>query len=84
MMFVYCKCYIFERIDVLEGSDVNKTSASKECHICHYCYFLNYNFKFQLNVCNRWHDLLMMSVTLKNVVILNIKGSDYRCVIRNY
>ena len=26
----------FERIDVLEGSDVNKTSASKECDICHY------------------------------------------------
>ena len=26
----------FERIDVLEGSDVNKTSASKECDICRY------------------------------------------------
>ena len=26
----------FDRIDVSEGIDVNKTSASKECNICHY------------------------------------------------
>ena len=25
-----------DRIDVSEGIDVNKTSASKECDICHY------------------------------------------------
>ena len=26
----------YDRIDILEGIDVNKTSASKECDICHY------------------------------------------------
>ena len=26
----------FDRIDASEGVDVNKTSASKECDICHY------------------------------------------------
>ena len=26
----------FDRFDVSEGIDVNKTSASKECDICHY------------------------------------------------
>ena len=26
----------FNRIDVSEGTDVNKTSASKECNICDY------------------------------------------------
>ena len=26
----------YDRIDVLEGIDVNKTNASKECDICHY------------------------------------------------
>ena len=50
----------YDRIDVSEGIDVNKTSASKECDICHYKYFLNYSFKFQPNVCDRCHDLLMM------------------------
>ena len=26
----------FYRIDISEGIDANKTSASKECDICHY------------------------------------------------
>ena len=71
----------FDRIDVSEGIDVDKKSASKEFHICHYWYFLNYAFKFQQNVCNRCHDLLMMSKNLSDIAILNIKGSDYRCII---
>ena len=25
----------FDRIDVSEGNDINKTSVSKECDICH-------------------------------------------------
>ena len=75
------KMLYYDRFDVSEGIDVNKTSASKECDICHYWYFLNYSFKFQPNVCNRCHDLLMMSVNLSNIVILNIKGSDYCCII---
>ena len=70
----------YERIDVSEGINVNKTSASKKCDICHYWYFLNYSFKFQLNVCNRCHDLLMMSLNLSDIAILNIKGSHYRCI----
>ena len=55
------KMLYYDRIDVSEGTDVNKASASKECDICHYWYFLNYSFKFQPNACNRCHDLLMMS-----------------------
>ena len=71
----------FARIDVSEEIDVNKTSAWKECDICHYWYFLNYSFKFQPNICNRCHDLLMMSMNLNGIAILNVKGSDYRCII---
>ena len=26
----------YDRIDVSEGIDVNKTSALKECDVCHY------------------------------------------------
>ena len=72
----------YDRMDVSEGIDVNKRSVrSKECDVCHYWYFLNYSFKFQPTVCNRCHDSLMMSANLSNIAILNIKGSDYRCVI---
>ena len=72
--------YVY-RIDVSEGTDVDKTSALKEYDIFHYWYFLNYSFKFQPNVCNRSHDLLMTSINLNYIAILNIKGSDYRCII---
>ena len=75
------KMLYYGRIDVSEGIDVNKTSASKECDICHCCSFLNYCFKFQLNVCNRCHDLLMMFLNLSDISILNIKVSDYCFII---
>ena len=71
----------FDRTEVSEGTDVNKTSASKECDICHYWYFLNYCFNFQPNVYNMCHDLLTMSAKLIDVAILNIKGSDYCYII---
>ena len=55
-------------IELSEGIDVNKTSESNECNICHYWYFLETGFKFQPNVCNGCHDLLIMSVTLSDVL----------------
>ena len=72
---------LLDRIDVSEEIDVNKISASKECDICHYWYFLNYSFKFQPSVYNRCHDLLMISMDLSNIAILNIKFSDYGNII---
>ena len=39
-------------------------------------FFLNKGFKFEPNVCNGCHNLLMMSMKLRDTAILNIKGSD--------
>ena len=58
------KILYYDRIDDSEGIDVNKTSASKECDVSYYWYFLNYSFELQQNVCNNCHGLLMMSVNL--------------------
>ena len=71
----------YDRVDVSEGIDVNKTSESKECNVCHYWYFLNKGFQLQPNFCNRCHDLLMMSMNLKYIAILTIKSADCRCII---
>ena len=35
----HIKMLEYDRIDISEGSDVNKTNLSKECDICHYWYF---------------------------------------------
>ena len=71
----------FDRIDVSERVDADETIASKECDICNHWYFLNYSFKFRPNFCNRCHVFLMLSMNLSDIAILNIKDSDYRCII---
>ena len=61
------KMLYYDRIDVSEEIDINKTSALRERDICHYCYFVNKEFKFQLYVCSKCHDLLMMFMNLSNI-----------------
>ena len=34
-----------------------------------------------MQLCNRCHDLLTMSMNLSNTVILKIKNTDYCCII---
>ena len=64
----------YERIDISEGIDFNKTSKSVECMICHYWYFKDTGFKYQPYVCNVCHDF-------SDVLILRIKNVDYRCYL---
>ena len=66
----------YDRIDISKGIDINKTSASKECDICHYWYFLNKNFSFEPYLCNGSHDLMQKAMNF-NVAIVSIKGNDY-------
>ena len=63
-----------ERIDISEGTDTNKTSASKESMLCHYWYFKTISYKFESNVCNTCHDVLISIYDLTNIVTLNVKG----------
>ena len=37
----------YDRIDLSEGIDVNKTSNSREWSFCHYYYFLDINFNIR-------------------------------------
>ena len=48
----------YDRIDISEGADINKSSASKECDICHYWYFKDIGFKYKPCLCNACHDLI--------------------------
>ena len=42
---------------------------------------ISVNKTTELNVCNRCHDLLMMSMNLRHIAILNIKSANYCCII---
>ena len=73
---------MYEKIDVSEGVDVNKTSLSKEFMHCHFWYFKDVGFKFESHVCNGCHNVLMTAYELKNIAMLNVKGIDFRCILR--
>ena len=68
----------YERIDVSEGTDLNKTCTSEECVLCHYSHF---GFKFEEQVCNRCHDLLTIAHSLRNIVTLSAKLATLRCLL---
>ena len=68
----------YDRIDISEGIDVNKTNLSKECDICHYWYFKDIGFKYEPHLCNGSHDLMQKAMSFNNVSIVYVKGSAYR------
>ena len=47
----------YQKINISEGIDVNKTSASKEFELCHYWFFKDVGLKFKKHTCNKCHDL---------------------------
>ena len=70
----------YDRIDVSEGitliltlitlikhytNNINKTSKSKECVLCHYWYFKNVGYKTQPHLCNGCHAVSMMAFEFK-------------------
>ena len=71
----------YERIVASEGIDINKTSLSKECELCHYWFFKDVGFKFEEHACNGCHDLLTMAYSLGHIAILHAKGATFRCFL---
>ena len=71
----------YAKIDVSEGTDVDKTSASKECELCHYWFFKDFGYKFEDYVCNGCYNLSAMAYSLKNIAILSAKGATFRCLL---
>ena len=46
--------------------------------LCHYWYFKDVGYKYEPHFC----DVLTTVYELKNIAILNVKGVDYRCILR--
>ena len=71
----------YDRIDISEGIDTNKTSASKECNICRYWCFLNKPYEpyetYEPYLCNGCHDVMQKVMNFNYVAIVSIKGNYY-------
>ena len=77
----------FDKIDISEVVDVNKTNSSKECDICYYWYFKDIGFKYEPYVCHGCHDLMQKAMSFNDVAIAYIKRNPYRihfCYMSKY
>ena len=63
----------YDRIDISEGIDVNKTSSSKECDICHFWYFKDISFKYEAYLCNGCYDLMQKARVLMMLLLFMLK-----------
>ena len=68
----------YDRMDISEEIDVNKTNLSKECDIFHYLYFKDIGFKYEPYLCNGCHDLMQKAMIFNNVAVAYVKGNAYR------
>ena len=80
MSYVYKNARIRQNwIDVnkKEGIDINKTSALKECDICHFWYLKDIGSKYQSYLCNGYHGLMQKAMSFNDVAIVYAKVSAY-------
>ena len=63
----------YERIDISEEIDVNKTNLSKECDICHYWYFKDIGIKYEPYLCNCCHDLMQKAMSFNTIAIAYVR-----------
>ena len=68
----------YERIDISEKADVDKTNKSKECMLCRYWYFLHKNFSYGPYLCEDCYNFSQKSIDFKNIDFVYFKVNSYR------
>ena len=68
----------YDRVDISEGIDVNKTNLSNEYDICRCWYFKDISFKYEPYFCNSCHNLMQKAMSFNNIAIVYVKGNAYR------
>ena len=63
----------YDRIDISEGIDIDKTNKSKEYMLCHYWYSLDKNFSNGPYLCDGCFNIMQKSIDSKNISIVHIK-----------
>ena len=72
----------YDRINISEGTDVNKINESKECTLCHYWYLLDKNFSYGPYLSDGCYNIMQKSNNFKNIAILHVKKIAYRIYFR--
>ena len=64
----------YDRSDISEWIDCTESTTNKKCMTCHYRFF-NHGLKFEDSVCNGCHDLTMLSVNIRTLLLSLLKMS---------
>ena len=70
----------YDRIDITERIDLDKTNKSRECH---YWYFLNKSFSYGPFTCDGCYDIVQRSASFKNIIIIHVKKTAYRVYFKD-
>ena len=70
----------YDKIDITEGIDLNKTNKSRECH---YWYYLNKNFSYGPFTCDGCYNIVQRSTDFKNIAIARVKCNAYRVYFKD-
>ena len=68
----------YDRINISEGIDINKTNKSKECMLCYYWYLLNRNVTYGPYLCDGYYNIMQKFIDFKNIAIVYVKKSSYK------
>ena len=64
---------VYEKINISDGIDVDKSYKSKERMLCQYWYFLDKNFSYGPYLCDRCYNMMLKCNKLKNIAIAVLK-----------
>ena len=73
----------YDKIDISEGINVDKTNKSRECKFWHYWYFLNKNFSYGPFTCYGCYNIVQRSTDFKNIAIFHINNNVYRIYFKD-
>ena len=73
----------YDKIDIEEGIDVDKTNESRECVFCHYWYYPNKNFSYGPFTCDSCYNLVQRLTNFKNIAIVHIKNNAHRIYFKD-
>ena len=72
----------YDRIDISEGIDINKTNPSKKYDICLYWYLLLKYFKYEPYFCNGCHNLMQKTMNLMILILPLLKQMITESIFR--
>ena len=72
----------YDKIDITEGIDLDKTNKSRECMFCHYWYYLNKNFRYRQFACDGFYNIVQRSADFRNIAIIHFKKVNTQFILK--